>query len=483
MTVIRDLYFPPSAPVCAAQPKPRNQPYCASSASVRAAAVKASSTEYSMHKFLTVLTCLLALTSSATSAAVFSVSKATDSNDGLCNLDCSLREAIVAANANTGADAIHFALSGPGPFVVGAIGTLPPIDDSVTIDGYTQAGSAPNSAEFGSNAVIQIELRNISGVGIGMALCAPDIVVRGLSITGFGMSALHTSSNGPLACAALGSNLRVEGNFLGLEADGLTVRANLIGVVVSGATTQIGGTTLAQRNLIAGNGAFGVLFEGSSLAGSSALGNFIGTDRSGLLDRGNGEAGVRINAADEIAVGAAATPNFIAFNGRGIHAAGFSQRADLGFNDYFANDTLGIDLSNGSQPDGVTPNDADDSDFGSNGLQNFPVISSVQRSANGIHLEGALDVPLDTLAAPYRIDIHASVQCDSNGSGEGESLVGSAVVNLTQASGESFNLDIAMTQTLPVNSFITAVATGASGSSEFSRCVQLDTSLFTNGFE
>ncbi|MDZ4812374.1 MAG: CSLREA domain-containing protein [Pseudomonadota bacterium] len=436
-----------------------------------------------MRKFLTALTCILAVTSSAASAAVFSVSKATDSNDGVCDLDCSLREAIVAANANAGADAIHFALSGVEPFVIGAVGLLPPIDDSVTIDGYSQASSAPNNAEFGSNAVIQIELRNISGVGIGMALCAPDITVRGLAITGFGFSALHTSGNGPLSCSALGSNLRVEGNFIGLQADGLTVRANVIGIVVSGATTQVGGPALAQRNLIAGNGAFGVLFEGSSLSGSSAFGNFIGTDRSGLLDRGNGEAGVRINAAADIAVGAAGAPNFIAFNGRGSHAAGFSQRADLGFNDYFANDTLGIDLSNGSQPDGVTPNDADDVDFGSNGLQNFPVLNSVQRSADGIHLEGTLDVPLDALATPYRIDIHASAQCDANGSGEGDSLLGSAVVNLTQVSGESFNFEIVTTQTLPVNSFITAVATGPSGSSEFSRCVQFDTSLFTDGFE
>ncbi len=436
-----------------------------------------------MRKFLTAITCILALTTSVANADVFIVSKATDSNDGACDLDCSLREAITAANANAGVDAIHFALSGTGPFVIGAVGSLPPIDDSVTIDGYTQAGSVPNSAEFGSNAVIQIELRNISGVGIGMALCAPDITVRGLAITGFGHSALHTASNGPLTCSNLGSNLRVEGNFIGLQADGLTVRANLIGIVVSGATTQVGGSDLAQRNLIAGNSAFGVLFEGSSLSGSSALGNFIGTDRSGLLDRGNGDAGVRINAADDIAVGAANARNFIAFNGRGSHVAGFSQRADLGFNNYFANDTLGIDLSNGSQPDGVTPNDADDADFGSNGLQNFPELSSVQRGANDIHIVGMLDVPLTALATPYRIDIHASAQCDANGSGEGASLLGSAVVNLTQASGESFNLDIATAQSLPVNSFITAVATGPSGSSEFSRCVQLDASLFTNGFE
>ena len=35
--------------------------------------------------------------------ATFSVTKNADTNDGTCDADCSLREAIVAANANAGA--------------------------------------------------------------------------------------------------------------------------------------------------------------------------------------------------------------------------------------------------------------------------------------------------------------------------------------------------------------------------------------------
>ncbi len=38
----------------------------------------------------------------------FVVTKTADTNDGLCNADCSLREAIVAANANPGVDTIAF---------------------------------------------------------------------------------------------------------------------------------------------------------------------------------------------------------------------------------------------------------------------------------------------------------------------------------------------------------------------------------------
>src|SRR5207244_3305019 len=41
-------------------------------------------------------------------AAVFNVTKTADTNDGACNSDCSLREAIIAANpVGTGADTIN----------------------------------------------------------------------------------------------------------------------------------------------------------------------------------------------------------------------------------------------------------------------------------------------------------------------------------------------------------------------------------------
>ena len=39
-------------------------------------------------------------------AATFMVTKTADTNDGACNADCSLREAITAANATPGADTI-----------------------------------------------------------------------------------------------------------------------------------------------------------------------------------------------------------------------------------------------------------------------------------------------------------------------------------------------------------------------------------------
>jgi CSLREA domain-containing protein len=54
-----------------------------------------------------VLLAWLALPAAPASAATFTVTKTTDTNDGACNSDCSLREAIVAANAAGGADTVE----------------------------------------------------------------------------------------------------------------------------------------------------------------------------------------------------------------------------------------------------------------------------------------------------------------------------------------------------------------------------------------
>jgi CSLREA domain-containing protein len=76
--------------------------------------------------------------------STFTVTKLTDTADGACDTDCSLREAVIAANANPGADTIDFALNGTFGLIIGgeddtaAAGDLDLTDD-VTISG---AGAA-----------------------------------------------------------------------------------------------------------------------------------------------------------------------------------------------------------------------------------------------------------------------------------------------------------------------------------------------------
>lgn len=72
------------------------------------------------------------------SAASFIVTKTADTNDGVCNADCSLREAITAANSAAGTDTITFdaAVFNPGTIILTS--SLPAINTSINIDGASQ---------------------------------------------------------------------------------------------------------------------------------------------------------------------------------------------------------------------------------------------------------------------------------------------------------------------------------------------------------
>ena len=59
-------------------------------------------------------------------AATFTVTKLADTNDGTCDADCSLRESIIAANADAAADTI---VLGAGEYILSIAGideTHPP---------------------------------------------------------------------------------------------------------------------------------------------------------------------------------------------------------------------------------------------------------------------------------------------------------------------------------------------------------------------
>ena len=82
-------------------------------------------------------------------AATFTVTKTADTNDGFCDADCSLREAIIATNALPGADTITvpagtYTLSIAGTFEdAAATGDLD-ITDELTFSG-AGADTSPQS--------------------------------------------------------------------------------------------------------------------------------------------------------------------------------------------------------------------------------------------------------------------------------------------------------------------------------------------------
>ncbi len=66
-------------------------------------------------------------------AATFTVTKTADTNDGVCDGDCSLREAIAAAEANAGPDVIDFSNLITQPIIISSPFLV--ITTDMTIDG------------------------------------------------------------------------------------------------------------------------------------------------------------------------------------------------------------------------------------------------------------------------------------------------------------------------------------------------------------
>lgn len=400
------------------------------------------------------------------------VNSANDVADGLCNAThCSLRDALIAANSASDPrpQSIHFNIATPaaGEIMIQPTTPLPTIARTLAIDGYTQPGTAVNSDPQVSNALLRIR---VHGPSIVFSICADDVTLRGLAITGATQLGIVVGAN---AAGGLCTGVRdatIAGNFIGVAANGVTAAANATGIRVLGARVRIGGEAPADRNVISSNDD-GVTLINSGIDGSVIAGNLIGTDKSGLLNRGN-NLGLRLEnavGANEIRIGTEAAPNRLAFNTVGIRSAANTNPLIAVLAPNLIRDSAGLGIDLGAL--GVTANDVNDVDSGPNGLQNFPVLTRAIRTANGLGISGILDVKVGTSNAPYRIDIYASDSCAASGHGEGAVHIGSASVNLTQTSGEFFDFELTTDANLVATDRITATATSGEGTSEFSTCL------------
>lgn len=211
--------------------------------------------------------------------------------------DCSLRGALLRANADAVADRIEFALPPGDPgyqaaggywrITVGAT-ALPAIEQPVVIDGYSQPGAAPNTRtpdQGGLDTVLKIEITpgTASGNqqnGIEVSLNFPAqaaSTLRGLVISRF---ARQIQLAGTAAHA-------VEGCFLGTDILGSAAATTGsagrgFGIFdLGGGPYRIGGTQPAARNLI--SGLFGGVVLQRPSDGLTIQGNLIGTDAGGTV--------------------------------------------------------------------------------------------------------------------------------------------------------------------------------------------------------
>jgi len=129
-----------------------------------------------------------------------------------------------------------------------------------------------------------------------------------------------------------GGNI-IEGNYIGTDVTGTMNRGNFQGGVRiwDAPNNTIGGTTPEARNVISGNNGYAVGIFLPGATGNKVQGNFIGTDVTGTADMGNSKHGVFIyEAASSNTIGPG---NVIAGNGGagiGIHGIGATGNQILG---------------------------------------------------------------------------------------------------------------------------------------------------------
>ncbi|HMD34665.1 MAG TPA: hypothetical protein VKH42_06850, partial [Vicinamibacterales bacterium] len=210
--------------------------------------------------------------SRALAGNTYTVTSPADGN-GCAPGDCTLRGAILAANADPGADTIAFNIGATGSSQTIALGTtfLPQINDAVTVDGWSQGG-------VGYTGPPLIEINGEAGSADGLMANAP-VTIQGLIINRVAGNAidLFPGSGGSV----------VRGNYLGTNSSGTAASPNgNSGVYVASSGNTIGGV----RNVISGNKGAGVVL---TAAGSNIVsGNYIGTSAGGTAVIGNDDSGV-----------------------------------------------------------------------------------------------------------------------------------------------------------------------------------------------
>ena len=291
---------------------------------------------------------ILAFVSNLT-AASFTVTTTNDTGAG------SLRDTILAANAATGPHTIAFNIAG-GALTIFPASELPEITEPILLDASTQPGYVDTPLIELNGALLT------TGSPDGLRILAGHSTVRGLHINRFrgdcielaeggtnliegtilglnssGNDAGGTTRNGILITNSSanvigstnvngrnvisGNNIngihivgtnstgnQIRNNIVGLDVTGTNARGNSgNGVLIDGASGNlIGGTSPAERNILSGNFSDGVELFGAAASDNLIVGNFIGTDITGTVDRGNSGDGVFVNNAGGNQIGGSA---------------------------------------------------------------------------------------------------------------------------------------------------------------------------------
>ncbi len=383
---------------------------------------------------------------------VFLVTTTNDTGDG------SLRKAISDANSSPGLDLIGFDVPGQGVHTITPLSKLPNITDPVIIDASTQPGynQTPlieiNGSLLGPYQVFDVFAGNttIRGFAINRALGGTAIILwtnGGNVIEGnfIGTDASGTvalgntyngvivytannriggrnafsrnifSGNGYPAVGLVGSGAQgnaIRGNYFGTDFSGTVKLGNSVeGILVIGGASNdtIGGTESSARNVIAGSAtASGISIIDSTVTGIQVLGNYIGTDASGMTAMANAGNGVYLRDARTNSIGGHAfgSRNIISGNlSPGVFLDGTARKNEV-LNNYIGVSELGfvaIPNSKGVVVNGAPDNLIEGNTISGNTLNGVEIRNE---GASGNRVTGNRIGLAVTYALPYGNGLH-----------------------------------------------------------------------------
>jgi CSLREA domain-containing protein len=340
-----------------------------------------------------------------------------DGGDG----ECSLREAITAANsdsasgivpgecaAGSGPDTIQFAIPGLGPHTIEVASTMPFVTTPIVIDGLTQSGAACPDG-------LRIEVVAAGGEEGGTPFVffppgSAGSLLRGIAVNGFSSgNAVQTSTPITVQC-----------NLFGLHPDGTPATGNGYGVYVAtsaGATiigtNGDGSNDAGEGNVFAFSVTAGITVE--SVDGLVVAGNRFGVDLDGLAAaNGTGIFGSTFFCPDAIRIGSdfdgvsdAFETNWIAHNVNGGVSLDACAVASLRGNRFEENGGTGYTSFGGSA--------TDDPDV--DGLPNSPVLDGFEVDAASERARVELSVPSDPADVDYplSVDLYVADADDQEG--------------------------------------------------------------------
>ena len=237
----------------------------------------------------------------AAAATVYTVTTGSDHDDGVCDADCTMREAINAANGTQLAE-IHFDL--PAPYTITPTSALPATISPVYIDGSTLPGNT------GSLFVV-LDGNSAGAASSGLVVAGGDTTIRGFSIVRFGHWGIELQS----------SNNFVGNNYIGLSTSGTALgngrsTQQPLGIIYGGVLVASGSNNTVgnsdQLNVVAGNAGQGI--EVSSAAQNTRVANNL----VGISFRAGPSFGNTVNGIYVGASGTTVANNISVLNGSGL---------------------------------------------------------------------------------------------------------------------------------------------------------------------